>query len=226
MERRLQVLHPILDPLDGAGEAHGERGHRHLFREELHLRPEGAAHVRAITRIRLAAIPRLRARPSRSRWGTWVEEKNSSVPLVRSQDATAPQPSMGMPETRGWRQVKRTRIGARSNRSRPPPSPPRTTTRCGTARCPVRARGRGARPRAMPSVRPRPPEGSRSRLRRGRPRPRRDTGWPRRPPPRSLPRSAPCPGPPDASRSPGRRSPRPMPSPPGWARRRGRAPLR
>ena len=78
----------------------------------------------AITRIRLAAIPRLRARPSRSRWGTWVEEKSSSVPLVRSQDATAPQPSMGMPETRGWRQVKRTRIGARSNRSRPPFSSP------------------------------------------------------------------------------------------------------
>ena len=78
----------------------------------------------AITRMRLAAIPRLRARPSRSRCGTWVEEKNSRVPLARSQAATAPHPSMGIPETRGWRQEKRTRIGARSKRSRTssPPS--------------------------------------------------------------------------------------------------------
>ena len=53
-----------------------------------------------------------------------MEEKNSSVPSVRSQIATAPHPSIGTPETRGWRQAKRTRIGARSNRSRPrsPPS--------------------------------------------------------------------------------------------------------
>ena len=53
-------------------------------------------------------------------WGTWVEEKNSSVPFARSYAATAPLPSIGMPETRGCRQVKRTRIGARSNRSRSP----------------------------------------------------------------------------------------------------------
>ena len=53
-------------------------------------------------------------------WGTWVEEKNSRVPFVRSYAATAPLPSIGIPETRGWRQVRRTRIGARSNRSRSP----------------------------------------------------------------------------------------------------------
>ena len=46
VERRLQVLHPILDPLDGAAETHGKPGHHHLLRIELHLGTESAPDVR------------------------------------------------------------------------------------------------------------------------------------------------------------------------------------